>query len=139
MKSPYVKRAGLDYWELIEWKRWMSIDELWAAYPSTRFPLNKGEWASPERPRTAWFYSVKGNLMPWDVVAKRGDFLVFGPETRGLTDEMLERAGDQVVAFPQVEATRSLNVSNVVAAALYLIIANTRMRTDRPLQTAGLQ
>jgi tRNA (cytidine/uridine-2'-O-)-methyltransferase len=131
MRTPHVKRAGLDYWELLEWKRWMSIDELWSAYPSVRFPLAKDVWDDPARPRTAWFYSVKGNVMPWEITVKRGDFLVFGPETRGLSDEILERAGVQIVAFPQVDGTRSLNVSNVVAAAIYLIIGNIRTNRNR--------
>jgi tRNA (cytidine/uridine-2'-O-)-methyltransferase len=124
MKSPHVKRAGLDYWELLEWKRWISIDELWRAHSGVKFPLEQSEWNNPSRPRTAWFYSTKGKLMPWEVPIRRGDFLVYGPETRGLSDEILEGAGDQIVSFPQVSDTRSLNVSNVVIASLYLIIAN---------------
>ena len=123
MRSPHAKRAGLDYWELVEWKRWMCLDDVWKAHPGVRFPLEKAEWTNPERPRTGWFYSTKGNIMPWKVPAKKGDFMVFGPETRGLSDEKIETAGEQLVAFPQVEDTRSLNVSNAVAAAIYLIAA----------------
>ncbi len=123
MRSPHAKRAGLDYWELIEWKRWQSIGDVWAAHTGVTFPLDKTERENPGRPRTAWFYSTKGKIMPWDVPAIKGDFLVFGPETRGLSDEILESAGENIVAFPQVDGTRSLNVSNAVAAAVYLIAA----------------
>ncbi|MCD6119988.1 tRNA (cytidine(34)-2'-O)-methyltransferase [bacterium] len=121
MRSPHVKRAGLDYWKFVEWKRWVSIDELWRAHPSVQFPIELDEWASRARTRTAWFFSTQGELMPWDVPVHKGDFLVFGPETRGLSSEILESAGKQVVGFPQIPETRSLNVSNVVAAAIYLI------------------
>jgi tRNA (cytidine/uridine-2'-O-)-methyltransferase len=129
MRNPHARRAGLDYWSLVEWKRWTSMEELWAAYPSVKFPLQTDEWNDPARPKTAWFYSTKGKLLPWRAPVRSGDFLVFGPETRGLSDEMLEAAKDHVVAFPQIEGTRSLNVSNAVAAAVYVHLAMLKTKS----------
>lgn len=101
----------------------MCIEDVWKSHPGVVFPVSDDSATLENRARTAWFYSTKGSIAPWDVPAIRGDFLVFGPETRGLSDEILESAGRNIVSFPQVDGTRSLNVSNAVAAAVYLIEA----------------
>ena len=153
MRNADARRAGLDYWAMIEWKRWLSLDEMFKAHPKVLFPLPPEAWINPitnsaagscqsreeeagcrrsggetaqrrgSTPKTAWFYSTKGVHLPWEIPIRQGDFLVFGPETRGLSEALLAAAGGQTVAFPQVEGTRSLNVSNAVCAAIYFCAA----------------
>ena len=99
----YLKRAGLDYWQYVTIYYWNDIDQLRRTYPEGRF----------------YFFSVRGNrsyhLMPY----REGDFLVFGSETRGLPDALLQSDWGESVRIPMRTGLRSLNLSNTVALVLY--------------------
>ena len=96
-----VRRAGLDYWKDVDLKVWESFDDLLASYPDAR----------------VWFLSTKGKKSTWDVTFASDDFLVFGPETRGLPEAWLD---DRAIRIPmQVGSTRSLNLATSVAIVLY--------------------
>lgn len=96
-----VRRAGLDYWKDVDLKIWENFDELLAANPEAR----------------VWFLSTKGKKSAWEIKFQANDFLVFGPETRGLPKEWLD---DRAIRIPMKQnSTRSLNLSTAVAIILY--------------------
>ena len=99
----YLKRAGLDYWHLVEICYYDSFDELKAKYPDARF----------------YFFTTKGRNRHSDVAFKDGDFLVFGKETKGLPEELLMQNEKNCLRIPMLGEARSLNLSNSVAVALY--------------------
>lgn len=99
----YLKRAGLDYWQYVDVKIWDSIEQLFAAYPAGNF----------------YFYTTKAHRRYTDAALEKGDFLVFGKETKGLPEELLVEHPDDCVRIPMLGELRSLNLSNSVAIAVY--------------------
>ena len=99
----YLKRAGLDYWHLVEICYYDSFDELKAKYPDGKF----------------YFFTTKGRHRHSDVAFQDGDFLVFGKETKGLPEELLMKNEETCLRIPMFEKARSLNLGNSVAIALY--------------------
>ena len=105
-----VKRAGLDYWEHVDLRRWPS----WAAF-ETELPT-LGE---------PWFFSTQAKRLLWDAPlgAARSAVLVFGRETGGLPAELHERYADRFVAMPILSpVVRSLNLSTSVGIAVYEVL-----------------
>lgn len=101
----YLRRAGLDYWERLEWE---VVDD-WSALLE-RLPRDRHAY---------WFFTKKATRAHWDVTFGRQDVLVFGGETRGLPPGLLAEAGDHALRIPIRDAVRSLNLSNSVAIALF--------------------
>lgn len=98
-----LRRAGLDYHE------WADVQQhdSYEAYLAT------------EQPKTVYAFSTKGQRLYTDVTYSSGDTLLFGPETRGLPDQILRDSGDNLVTLPMRADSRSLNLSNTVAIAVY--------------------
>ena len=65
------------------------------------------------------FLQQKAKKLYTDTEFKDGDFIVFGPETRGLDDEILNKYKDNLVTIPMRDETRSLNLSNSIAIGAY--------------------
>jgi len=103
VSDKYLKRAGLDYWHLVEVSYYDSFDELKNQYPDSRF----------------FFFTTKGRHRHSDVTFRDGDFLVFGKETKGLPEELLLQNEETCLRIPMFSEARSLNLSNSVAVALY--------------------
>lgn len=99
----YLKRAGLDYWNLLDIRYHDSLAEVWDKHPDGRF----------------FYASTKGGQWYTDVHYESNDFLVFGKETKGLPREVLDAHRNEVVRIPLISAARSLNLSNAVAIVLY--------------------
>jgi tRNA (cytidine/uridine-2'-O-)-methyltransferase len=102
-EDKYLKRAGLDYWHLVEVSYYDSFAEVQQKYPQGRFYLHTT--------KAKYFYS--------EISFQQGDFLVFGKETAGLPAELRDQYPEQCVRLPMVEAARSLNLSNSVAVSVY--------------------
>lgn len=100
-----LKRAGLDYWDHVE----VDTHENYCAFREQN-----------PTPRT-FLFSTAGQRNLYDVRFKAGDALVFGSETEGLSDELLEEADpEQVVQIPIVtDYVRSLNLASSVSIVLY--------------------
>lgn len=109
VSDKYLKRAGLDYWNLVEIFYYDSFDELMEKYPDGRF----------------FFFTTKGRNRHSDVAFKDGDFLVFGKETKGLPEELLLQHEETCLRIPMRGEARSLNLSNSVAVALYEALRQT--------------
>ncbi len=99
----YLKRAGLDYWDEVQIDYYDSFEELVAKFPSSRF----------------FYFTTKGLKRHSEQTFEKGDFLVFGKETKGLPEELLKAHKDECLRIPMLGETRSLNLSNSVAIAVY--------------------
>lgn len=104
VSDKYLKRAGLDYWNLVEIYYYDSIQEVMDKFYN-------GE--------NFWFFSTKAKHVHSDVKYKDGDFLVFGKETKGLPEDLLKARYDECVRLPMKNETRSLNLSNSVCVGVY--------------------
>ncbi len=105
----YLKRAGLDYWHLVDVKIYENFEELCQKHPGARFR----------------FYTTKARRRHTDADYREGDFLVFGRETRGLDEELLLAHPDECVRIPMIGEARSLNLSNAAAVAVYEALRQT--------------
>lgn len=99
----HLKRAGLDYWHLLELYYHDSFAEVEAQYPEARFFL-----ASTHAGHCYADYQYQEN-----------DFLVFGKETAGLPASLLQKYEDTCARIPMGKDLRSLNLANSVAIILY--------------------
>ena len=100
----YLKRAGLDYWNLVDIRYYDSIEEVLDKY------YNGSNF---------WFYSTKSKIVHSDASYKDGDFLVFGKETKGLPEDLLKKHYNECVRIPMMGEVRSLNLSNSVCVGVY--------------------
>lgn len=103
VSDKYLKRAGMDYFRLVDMKVLPNFDALLRQYPDAHF-----HFASTKAPRSY----TEASFGP-------EDFLVFGPESRGLPESLLERVYDRCVRIPMIREARSLNLANSVAVVLY--------------------
>ncbi len=101
LEDKQLRRAGLDYHEWADVKTYRTIEEL-----------------KPEQ--NVYALSTKGEKHYHRADFKAGDYLVFGPETRGLPEDYLNTLDDgHVLRLPMHEHSRSLNLSNTVAIVVY--------------------
>ncbi len=98
-----MKRAGLDYWHELEIYYYENLEEF--------LEKNKDE--------QMWFFSKKASHVYSEVEYSQRVFLVFGKETKGLPEDLLEERFDRSLRMPMKEGSRSLNLSNTVAIAVY--------------------
>lgn len=104
----YLRRAGLDYWEQLQWE----VADDW---PDLLRRLGAG------RPSDArmWFFTKTAEKNYGDVQFAPHDAFVFGCETQGLPAWLLEQHPGQALRIPTRPEVRSLNLSNAAAVALY--------------------
>jgi len=98
-----LKRAGLDYWEEVDVRYWKSFGELQAAQDAAA---------------RCFFLTTKSSRPYHAVQFRRGDFLVYGRETKGLPEALLRANTGQLLTIP-MHGTRSLNLATAVAIVLF--------------------
>jgi len=104
-----LKRAGLDYWDHLDWKVWPSFEALQAAEAGRYF-----------------FFTTKISRLYTEVNYQPGDFLVFGRETKGLPEPLLAANRDHCVTLPMLHPeVRSLNLATSVGIGLYEALRQT--------------
>jgi tRNA (cytidine/uridine-2'-O-)-methyltransferase len=104
MEEKALRRAGLDYHE-------------WA---SVRIHENYANFLETEQPKIIYALTTKGKKTHSEASFKKDDFLMFGPETRGLPEDV--RASipfEQWLRLPMMESSRSMNLSNTVAVMIF--------------------
>ena len=101
LSDKYTKRAGLDYWDSVDLHKINTMDELIEANPSANF----------------YYLTTKTKRKYTDIQFKEGDFIVFGPESRGLPAQYV--TAETAFTIPMKEGQRSLNLSNSVAIVAY--------------------
>lgn len=99
----HLKRAGLDYWDMLDIYYYDSIYEVLAKYPN-----------SPK-----FFLTSKATKSYTNVEYGEDALLIFGKETKGLSEDILEKFPDDCVRIPMVPGARCLNLSNSVAVVTY--------------------
>jgi tRNA (cytidine/uridine-2'-O-)-methyltransferase len=102
-----VRRAGVDYWHLVDVRRHLDFEHFLHAF---------GKEAAPGK---LHLFSALATRSYLDVEYAPGDALVFGRESVGLPEELLARFPDRAVGIPTLGAVRSLNLANAVGIALY--------------------
>ncbi len=108
------RRAGLDYWprlhlrEHVDWKAYLADQQV-----------------PRERP---WVFTTRTERCVFDATFEPGDHFVFGKESSGLPQWLLDQYPDRCVSFPMAAGERSMNLSSVVAAAIYEGVRQLRVR-----------
>ncbi|MBI2340764.1 MAG: tRNA (cytidine(34)-2'-O)-methyltransferase [Deltaproteobacteria bacterium] len=95
----YLKRAGLDYWPHVD----LHVHESWKAF---REEFSRGNF---------YYLTTKSKRPYTSVEFKKGDFLVFGSETKGLPASLLKENTDRLLTIPIDDNIRSFNLSSAVA------------------------
>ncbi len=108
MSEKARRRAGLDYWHLVDCRE----HESWDAFLAT------------EQPARLWLYTTKSERPHWEADLAAGDYLLFGRETTGVPPEIHDWvaatwSADHLITLPMDRGFRSLNLSTVVCAAIY--------------------
>lgn len=98
-----VKRAGLDYWDKLPLKIHDSLDDFLAEFSNS----NK------------YFCTTKTKSNYTDRTYKKGDVFIFGPESKGIPEDILNKFQKQNITIPMSSKIRSINLSNSVAIVIY--------------------
>ena len=110
MDDRALRRAGLDYWPEVQLSRHANLDELYQALPDARFV----------------YLTTKADHLYTDWSFQPADCLVFGPETRGLPEDLLHRNWDHCLRIPIFNPNvRSLNLATAVGIVLYEALRQT--------------
>jgi len=107
-----LRRAGLDYWQHLD----VDVADHWEALEASLPPT------------THWYFSKKAQQIYTDVEFQPGDSLVFGSETRGLPNTLLENRPERALRIPIYNPVRSLNLASAVAAAALEVQRQWRAR-----------
>jgi len=102
LEDRHLKRAGLDYWDEVDVREWSSLEQIRRANTSARF----------------FYLTTKAKYPYFDVHFRPRDFLVFGRETKGLPERVLNENRESCITIP-MHGTRSLNLATAVAIVLF--------------------
>ncbi len=98
-----LKRAGLDYWQHLSWKLHDNIED----------------WSKElQNPTRVFYFSAKADKLFYEQKFAKGDWFVFGKETAGLPDEILQRNNERCLLIPIQGPVRGYNVATAVAMVL---------------------
>ncbi len=105
-----LKRAGLDYWDEVDVREWSNLDQLRRANALARF----------------FYLTTKATQPYFEVSFRPKDFLVFGRETKGLPERVLQENRESCITIP-MHGTRSLNLATAVAIVLFEAVRQQRV------------
>jgi len=103
INDKYLKRAGLDYWDDLNFFVHADLSEIYEMYPENN----------------TYFCTTKTTRSYTEPSYKAGDIFVFGPESRGIPENILVSNSHQTITIPMSDKIRSINLSNSVAIVLY--------------------
>lgn len=101
----HLKRSGLDYWDKVEVEHIVDFETF-----EKEFPIESNPY---------FLFTTKVEKKYYDVNYPLGSFLIFGPETRGIPENILKKYNSGCVTIPMKKTLRSLNLSNSVAIGAY--------------------
>jgi tRNA (cytidine/uridine-2'-O-)-methyltransferase len=111
-----LRRAGMDYWQHVEWRRWPD----WMGFETQLPPTTR-----------LWFVEDGGPQLYTKVKFSPDDYLVFGRETAGLPKSLLEKHRERWLRIPMFNPkARSLNLSNCVALVLFEALRQQEFRGE---------
>lgn len=103
VEDKYLKRAGLDYWHLVDIHYYDSVYDVLAKYSG----------------HSCYFLTTKAHKSYADVRYDKDSLLFFGKETAGLPQKLRDEHAESCVRIPMIEEARSLNLANAVAIVAY--------------------
>lgn len=103
LREKHLKRAGLDYWHLVDIHIHNSFEDFTTKHSNAKF----------------YYITTKGRHYYTEFDYQPGDFFVFGSETHGLPEELLTVNRESCLRIPMVSGARCLNLSNSVAIIVY--------------------
>ena len=113
MDDRTLKRAGLDYWDEVELHRHNDLPDLFSHVPDSRF----------------LFYTTKAQRIYTEWEYRDGDCLIFGPETRGLPEQVLSDNSERCLTIPILNKNvRSLNLATCAGIVLYEAIRQANLQ-----------
>ncbi len=116
LDNRHLRRAGLDYWQHLDWEVVDSWADLQQRLAGRRF----------------WYLTKWAKRLVWEADFGAADVLVFGPETHGLPPSILDQQPDRNLCLPMYPQARSLNLSNAVAAVVYEAVRQLGGLPKRP-------
>jgi tRNA (cytidine/uridine-2'-O-)-methyltransferase len=102
-RHPDARRAGMDYWDRVDLKRHLNFDDFLEVAGQARI----------------WAFTTRAERSLWDADFRRGDVLLFGPESRGLPTSIIGSPRIDAVRIPMLSGTRSLNLATAAGIGLY--------------------
>lgn len=103
LDSRYLRRAGMDYWELVDCEVVDDWDQLLERLPGRRM----------------WLLTKFARRLVWEADFQRGDVIVLGSETRGLPQALREEQARWCLKLPMLDEVRSLNLASTANTVLY--------------------
>lgn len=113
-----IKRAGMDYWQLLDVRRYINFADFLEKNPNARI----------------WMATTKAKQTYTQVEYGPDDYLMFGKESAGIPEELLVGYEESCIRIPMLPQIRSLNVSNAVSVVLYEAL---RQNDFRGMSTRG--
>ena len=110
-----LRRAGMDYWRQVDVQHWKNLTEFETA---TRPPTRR------------FLLTTKTKRRYWETTFRKGDFLVFGRETKGLPESLLLSDPENCLTIPMVPEARSLNLATSVAIVLFEGVRQLHCKCD---------
>ena len=103
LDEKHLRRAGMDYWQHLDWEAVDSWQELQQRLPGRR----------------VWCLTKTAERLVWDAAFAPGDILLFGSESRGLPASILAEQTSRNLKLPMREVVRSLNLASTVNTVVY--------------------
>ena len=104
-----VKRAGLDYFDMTNITTYKNLDEFYQKNPNGNF----------------YYATTKATKTYADIEYKKPTYIMFGKESKGLPEDLIEKNMENSMRIPMVSDARSLNLSNAVAITIYEALRQT--------------
>lgn len=122
-----LRRAGMDYWPRLGVRE----HDSWADCRAELARVRGGE------PPRVWAYTTRATRPHWEADLRPGDAVLFGKETQGLPQGVLDEHADRLLALPMLPGERSLNLATAVCAALCEGVRQCAARGDLALRADG--
>ena len=106
LEDKYIKKGGLDYWEKVQLFIWEDFDHFYKENIENK-------------DANLYFATTKTNQKYSDVKFQKNDFIMFGPESRGIPEEILNKYKEYNIAIPMIPMGRSINLANSASIILY--------------------
>ena len=116
LDDKYLKRAGLDYWQHLDLRQHSGWEEFLQSLPQSEPSL--------------LFFEKDGAREHWTAPYTEESYLIFGSETRGFPQEIVEKYGSFFYRIPMTGPIRSLNLSSAAAVVLYEALRQTKYHKE---------
>ena len=106
LEDKYIKKGGLDYWEKVQLFIWEDFDHFYKENIENK-------------DANLYFATTKTNQKYSDIKFQENDFIMFGPESRGIPEEILNKYKEYNITIPMIPMGRSINLANSASIILY--------------------